>query len=71
MEYYSAIKRNKYEPAELRWMNLEPIIVKENKHYMLTHIYGIRKNEPIYRKRMETETWRTGLWTQWGKERVG
>ena len=44
MEYYSAIKRNKYEPAELRWMNLEPIIVKENKHYMLIHVFGIQKN---------------------------
>ena len=26
MEYYSAIKPNKFESAELRWMNLEPVI---------------------------------------------
>ena len=25
MEYYSAIKRNKFESVELRWMNLEPL----------------------------------------------
>ena len=26
MEYYSAIKPNKFESAELRWMNLAPVI---------------------------------------------
>ena len=26
MEYYSAIKPNKFESTELRWMNLEPVI---------------------------------------------
>ena len=25
MEYYSAIKRNTFEPVLMRWMNLEPI----------------------------------------------
>ena len=25
-EYYSAIKKNAFEPALMRWMNLEPII---------------------------------------------
>ena len=29
MEYYSILKRNKSETAELRWMNLEPIIQSE------------------------------------------
>ena len=29
MEYYSAIQRNGFESAELRWMNLEPIIQSE------------------------------------------
>ena len=46
MEYYSAIKRNKFEGAELRWMNLEPVIQseisqKQKNKYILTHIYGI------------------------------
>ena len=26
MEYYSALKRNKFESALVRWMNLEPVI---------------------------------------------
>ena len=29
MEYYSAIKRNKFESVLIRWMNLEPIIQSE------------------------------------------
>ena len=47
MEYYSAIKRNKFESVELRWMNLESAIQSEEsqkekyKHHILTHIQGI------------------------------
>ena len=29
MEYYSTIKKNKFELAVVRWMNLEPIIQSE------------------------------------------
>ena len=29
MEYYSAIKRNAFEAALMRWMKLEPIILRE------------------------------------------
>ena len=29
MEYYSAIKRNAFEPVLMRWMKLEPIIQSE------------------------------------------
>jgi len=42
-----AIKRNAFESALMRWMNLEPIIrseVSQNKkdeYHILTHIYGI------------------------------
>ena len=47
MEYYSAIHRNGFESAELRWMNLEPIIqseVNQKEKNKLTHIYiGSRK----------------------------
>ena len=25
MEYYSGIKRNKFESVQMRWMNLQPI----------------------------------------------
>ena len=31
MECYSAIKRNKCESVELKWMNLEPVIQSEVK----------------------------------------
>ena len=47
MEYYSAIKRNTYESALMRWMNLESIKKSEvsqeerNKYLILTHIYGL------------------------------
>ena len=29
MEYYSAIKKNAFEPVLMRWMKLEPIIQSE------------------------------------------
>ena len=41
------MKRNAFEPALKRWMNLEPIIQNEvsqkekNKYCILTHKYGI------------------------------
>ena len=47
MEYYSAIKKNKFESVLTRWMKLEPIIQsevsqKEKDNYcILIHIYGI------------------------------
>ena len=47
MEYYSAIKRNAFEPVLMRWMNLEPIIQsevsqkKKDKYHILTHIHRI------------------------------
>ena len=48
MEYYSAIKKNTFEPVLMRWMKLEQIIQSEvsqkEKHSILTHIYGIQKD---------------------------
>ena len=47
MEYYSAIKKNTFESALMRWMKLEPIIQsevsqKEKYQYsIIMHIYGI------------------------------
>ena len=44
----------------------------KNKYRILMHVCGIDKDgtdEPIYRNRMKT--WRTDLWTQLGKGRVG
>ena len=45
MEYYSAIKRNKFESVVVRWMNLEPFIQSEvsqkekSKYCILTHTH--------------------------------
>ena len=45
MEYYSAIKKNVFESALMRWMKLEPIIQSEvsqkekHQYSILTHIY--------------------------------
>ena len=47
MEYYSAIKRNEFEPILVGWMNLGPIIQSEvsqkekNRYHILMHIYVI------------------------------
>ena len=47
MEYYSAIKKNTFESAPMRWMKLEPIIQSEvsqkekHQYSILMHIYGI------------------------------
>ena len=46
-EYYSAIKRNTFDSALIRWMNLEPTVQSEvsqkekDKYYVLMQIYGI------------------------------
>ena len=46
-EYYLALKRNKFESADLRWMNIEPVIQievvrkRKTKYYILMQIYGI------------------------------
>ena len=46
-DYYSAIKRNRFESVLMRWMKVEPIIQSEvsqrekDKYHILTHIYGI------------------------------
>ena len=53
IEYYSAIKRNAFEPVLMRWMNVEPIIQREvsqkekNKYHILTRIYGEGNGNPI------------------------
>ena len=52
MEYYSAIKRNAFEAALMRWMNPKPIIQSEvsqenidNAHIMYSnaHIWNLEK----------------------------
>ena len=76
MEYYSDIKKNKFESMEVRWVNLEAVMQSEvsqkekNKYCTLIHIYAIQKNstdEPICREEMEMQTQKTDFWTEWGK----
>ena len=64
MEYYSAIKKNTFEPVLMRWMKLEPIIQSEvsqkekHQYSILTHIYGIYKdgnNDPLCETAEETQ----------------
>ena len=47
MEFYSAIKKNAFDPVLMKWMKLEPIIQSEvsqkekHQYSVLMHIYGI------------------------------
>ena len=47
MEYYSAIRKDKYPPFALMWMTLEGIMLsevsqsEEDNHYMVSLIWGI------------------------------
>ena len=60
-------------------MNLEPMIQSEvsqkekDKYGILTHMYGIQKNDTeefIYRAAVEKQTQKIDLWT-WGEGRRG
>ena len=50
IEYYSAIKKRRFESVLVRQMNLESVIQNEviqkekNKYCIVMHIYGIQKN---------------------------
>ena len=64
MEYYSAIKKNAFEPVLVRWMKLEPIIQSEvsqkekHQYSILMHIYGIYEDcndDPICETAKETQ----------------
>ena len=59
-----------FESVLMRWMKLEPIIQREvsqkekHKYSVLTHIYGIQKddnNNPVYETAEETLMYRTVL----------
>ena len=67
MEYYSAIKKNIFEPVLMRWMKLEPVIQsdisqKEKQHSTITYIYELWKDgngNPVYETAKETQMYRT------------
>ena len=39
MEYYSAIKKNRFESVLMRWMKLEPIIQSEERKININTVY--------------------------------
>ena len=49
MEYYSAMKRNAFEPVLMRWMNLEPITQSKVSQgekqimYINAHIWNLER----------------------------
>ena len=51
MEYYSAIKRNKFELALVRWVNLESIIRRE--------VESEREKQMLY---IDTYMWNLEKW---------
>ena len=64
MEYYSSIKKNKFESVLMRWMKLDPIIQSEvsqkekHQYSILMHIYGIHKDgndNPVCETPKETQ----------------
>ena len=70
MEYYLAIKSNKFESVELRWMKPEPVIQNEvsqkekNEYFKLMRISKIQKNstdEPVCKAGIEMQIQRTDL----------
>ena len=80
MEYYSAIKKNRFESVLMRWMKLEPVtqseVSQKEKHQysILTHIYmEFRKMVMItlYARQQKRQMYRTDFWTLWETERVG
>ena len=57
MEYYSAIKKNAFESALIRWMKLEPIIQSEvsqkekHQYSILMHIFRKMVMMNLYARR--------------------
>ena len=76
MEHYSVIQRNKFQSVVVRWMNLEPLTQREvsqkekNKHCILTHIYGIQKDDTDEPSREWTCGHSEGRWGRGQTEKV-
>ena len=63
MQYYSAIKRNAFESALMRWMNLESIRQNEvsqkekDKYCILIHIY-MESRKMVLKNLFTGQQWR-------------
>ena len=80
MEYYSAIKRNEIGSFVETWMDLETVMQSEvsqkekDKHCILMHVCRTQKNgtdELVCRAEIETQMWRTNVWTPRGESGRG
>ena len=80
MEYYSAIKKNTFEPVLMKWMKLEPIMQSEvcqkekHQYSMLMHIYmEFRKMVmmSLYARQQKRHRYKEDFWTLWEKAKVG
>ena len=78
MEYYSAIKNNKIMSFAATWMDLEILILSEVR-LRKTNITGhhsyveskINTNEPLYKTKTDSQTYRTDLWLPRGLRSEG
>ena len=68
MGYFSAIKKNKIMPFSATWMDLEVVILSEDKYHMILLICGVEGNGTslqIYRTKVESrcreQTWLRGV----------
>ena len=73
-------KMNVFDSVLIKWRKLEPVIQIEvsqkEKNIVNTYIYGVTyisdtTDDPICKAAMQMQTYRTDLWTQWERERVG
>ena len=80
MEYYSAIKKNKFESVLMRWMKLEPIIQSEvsqkekHQYSIITHIYMEFRNMvtiTLYARQQKRHRCIEQSFGLWERARVG
>ena len=79
MEYYSAIKKNRFESVLVSWMNLEPVIQSEVSQrekqilYINVYIWYLENctDEPVCRAAVEMSTEDILVGTERGKAEDG
>ena len=77
MEYCSAVKGDKIMLFAATWMEVETLILREisqkekDIYRMISHFWNLINgtSEPIYRKEINSWTWKTDLWLPRGRRR--